>query len=122
MKRFLFAMLIVFLTVPVVQAKVLEWQGLQEATGYVIFYSDASNNWSKDVGNVTEYELDGDLNLDVGVEYDISVAPYNSVGIGESSSPLKYTRTVYTVQDNPKTTVVVPPASTVTIVIQVTNP
>lgn len=59
--------------------------------GYRVFYTDGTNNWSKDVGNTTSVNID-DLYLDVGVEYSFEVRAYNAVGHSPPSNIVTYTR------------------------------
>ena len=79
----------------------------------------AAQEFSKDIGNVLEYPLDTDMNLDFGVPYSISVQPTNAAGPGPRSQPVAYTRLAGTMDpENPKPDTVLRTPGQITIIIQ----
>lgn len=86
--------------------------------GYIVYYSDGSNNWSKNVGNRTSIDL-VEFNLTPG-NYSFYVTAYNTIGEGPKSNTVEYISKEYVVgEDNPKPiTITSPGPVTINITIQ----
>ena len=88
--------------------------------GYIIYYAATDNStieFSKNVGNVTEYPLI-DLNIDPGVEYMFTVTAYNDAGQSDRSNAVSYVRAKFIPVDNPKMTIITKPQAPISLSIK----
>lgn len=75
-----------------VNAATLNWHPSSgNPDGYKIYYGTATNPLanSKDVGNVTRYNIDN-LPLSENVQYSLSVSAYNTIGESSPCPPVVY--------------------------------
>ena len=113
MKKLAVLIFLIFLLITgICSADTLKWNASECATGYKIYYNDHSKN----VGNVTQYNIN-DLNPVVDIEYSISVTAYNQTGESEQSNAVTYTQTAFVPDDNPQTIIYEKPQK-VTIIIE----
>ncbi len=115
-KTGLLALFIILFTVIPAFAASLVWDASTGADGYIVYYSDGSNNWSKNVENVTTYDL-APLNMIPGTTYTIYVTAYNVAGESAPSNSVTYTPAAFIPSDNPAPVIInIPPTvSNVTI-------
>lgn len=94
-------------------------EGVDPLLGYIIHYTRTgqTDNYTKDVGDVTEYPLLTDLNLAYNQEYTFAVTAYNACGESEYSNTVTFTRPNANVPpDNvPELSVNLPPAVVITV-------
>lgn len=116
----LFITLLLILISAYGQAASLKWDSITEALGYIIYYTDGTNQYHKNVGNVTIYPLETDLNLQPGVEYTFYVTCYDGVRESSPSNTVNWVRTVFSPGSNitPPTVITIPQGTTVTIAIE----
>ena len=118
MKKLIIA-LILLMAVPCFGAT-LSWNASDRADGYIVYYSAGSEEYSNDVGNVTEIQdMENVLNLVVNVDYSIAVSAYNSYGESAKCSPVSYTREGFTPTTNPAPVIINIPPDTPTVTINV---
>lgn len=85
---------ILFLTVGIACADSLQWTH-DGADGFVVYYTDQTNNYNYNVvGDVRICEMSL-LNLIPGIEYTFHVTAYNEVAESGLSNTVVYTRTVF---------------------------
>jgi hypothetical protein len=99
----LFLMIEVFflLNTPSLAAETVVFNPSKGATGYIVYYDDGSTVWSKDLGNVTQFDM-GILKLDVGVEYMMNLTAYNIKGESTPSETFKFMIKPFAPKTNPK--------------------
>lgn len=90
----------------------LEWGVSENADGYLIYHGE----YSKNVGNVTTYDIDL-LNIPYNTPTDIHATAYNDAGESEPSNIVRYTRPGFIVDDNPAPPVSVIIPGPITIII-----
>ena len=120
MKKLIIAQ-ILLMAVPCFGAT-LTWYASDRATGYIVYYSTSSDEYSKNVGNVTEVQdMENVLHLVVNTEYGIAVSAYNDYGESAKCDPVTYTREGFIPQDNPAPVIINIPPDTPTVTINVGN-
>lgn len=62
--------------------------------GYIVYYTDQTNNYNYDVGNVTECNVDL-LNIMPGVEFTFDVTAYNDYGESDHSDSVTWIRDAF---------------------------
>jgi len=116
----LFIVLLLILIPVYGQATSLKWDPVTEALGYIIYYTDGTNLYHKNVGNVTIYPLETDLNLQPGVEYTFYVTCFDEIRESEPSNTVAWIRAIFSSGDDvtPPTVITIPQGTTVTIAIE----
>jgi len=107
MKRLTIMIMIALIASTATAKSTLKWDAVPgDVEGYKIYY----NEYSKAVGNVTQYPLK-DLNLVPGTEYTIAVTAYNHCGESERSDPVIHKEPIFEIADNPAPVVIQIPES-----------
>ena len=115
MKKLLIALMLLLFTVPAMGAT-LSWNASDRATGYLVYY----NEYSNDVGNVTEIaDFENTLNLVAGIDYNISVSAYNEYGESAKCDAIVFTRQAFVPDANPAPVIINIPPDTPTVTINV---
>jgi len=98
MKKTIARILMMFLfPIMALAGATLQWDAPEgQVDGYIIYY----NEWSQDVGSVTEFDVAG-LNLQPGVDYAITVTAYNDAGESEKSNAVSYTQAAFVPDEKP---------------------
>ena len=118
MKKLIIA-LILFMAMPCFGAT-LSWNASARSTGYIVYYATGGNEYSNDVGNVTEVQdFENVLNLVVNTEYSISVSAYNDYGESAKCDPVTYTREGFAPHTNPAPVIINIPPDTPNVTINV---
>ena len=97
-KKLLMAVAIVLMFTGTAFAESLSWTH-DGADGFVIYYTDGTNDYIYNVGNVTTCDVDL-LNLTPGVEYTFYVTAWNSKGESGPSNTVTYTIEAFTPPEN----------------------
>ena len=117
MKKLLIVLLLLLFAVPALGAT-LSWNASDRATGYLVYY----NEYSNDVGNVTEIaDFENTLNLVAGVDYNISVSAYNEYGESAKCDAIVFTRQAFIPDTNPAPVIINIPPDTPSVTINVGN-
>ena len=95
MKRVFFAILVIGFMANIACADTLTWDASDNANGYIVYYTDGTNNYNKNVGNVTECDTHSDLQMIPGTEYTIHVTAYNDYGESGPSNSIVYTEDIF---------------------------
>ena len=94
MKKLFLAVVAFFFMVGMAQAATLQWDH-DGADGFIIYYTDQTNNYNYNVvGDVRQCDT-GLLNLVPGVEYTFHATAYNSSGKSGPSNTVIHTRDVF---------------------------
>ena len=83
-------LLLLLIAFPANADHLLKWDASNGAIGYKIYF----NEFNKDVGDVTQCNLN-DLNIEPNVAYTYHVTAYNECGESEPSNTLDFTRPLF---------------------------
>jgi len=115
MKKLLITLLLLLFAVPCFGA-MLSWNASERSTGYLVYH----NEYSNDVGNVTELaDFENTLNLVAGIDYSISVSAYNEYGESAKCDAIMFTRQAFIPDTNPGPVIINIPLDTPNVTINV---
>ena len=95
----------------------LQWDACTGATGYIVHFTDGTNNYIYLTDQIVCPDIDTTLNLPYGMEVTFHVTSYNDAGESGESNMMTYTRTAYVLPENnlPPTVINVPGPVTINI-------
>lgn len=117
MKRILFILCLVLFTLPAFAAKLLWEPSSGDVKGYVVYFSDGTENYTYHAGPALEVDnIEDTLNLVPGTAYTFTVKAYNDYMLSDDSNSVSFTKPGVVIPENtlPRD-VEVPNNTTVTI-------
>ena len=99
MKKVIVLLFVLLLCIGNANASRLKWdaveapQNVPPVLGYIVYYTDleTTETYNVNVGNVTEYQLPGTLNIETGKQYRFYITVYNKDGESDPSNTADWT-------------------------------
>ncbi len=104
MRKLIAGLIMVVLMASTSIGATLVFDGAPGATGYIVYYHDGTDQWSKNIGNTTSMDI-SELGLTPG-DYVFCVTAYNTFGESTKSNTAEYTVEGYVPVDNPKPVII----------------